>query len=113
MGTHAPGALSRSRLYKFQPLFREFLRVPQHLTHSLLNSNSNMRLSALLAPAFALFFACVGGAPTTPDLSGLSIGDIINALQIGLVADINAFITVCWQTCSASLFNFLSLSWIL
>ncbi|KAF9469522.1 hypothetical protein BDZ94DRAFT_1180678 [Collybia nuda] len=55
------------------------------------------RFSALFVPLFALFFLCVGSAPatsTSADLGGLSIGDIINALQIGLVSKINAIITL-------------------
>lgn len=52
------------------------------------------RLTALFVPLFALFFLCVGSVPAAADLGGLSIGDIINALGVGLVKDINAIITV-------------------
>lgn len=55
-----------------------------------------------MAPLSALFFGLVGsmilgaGAAPTPAAAAadLSIGDIVNALQLGLVSDINAFITV-------------------
>jgi hypothetical protein len=58
--------------------------------------------SALFVPLFTLFFLCVGSAPATNaggGLGGLSIGDIINALQIGLVSKINAIITVSQPCC--------------
>jgi len=56
-----------------------------------------MRFGTLLIPFVSLFFFCVGAPPagtSTDSLGGLTIGAIINALQIGLVKDINAIITV-------------------
>lgn len=58
--------------------------------------SSEMRFG-LLTSVLLLLFIFVGAAPASndPALAGLSIGDIINALQIGLVSNINAIITVC------------------
>ena len=45
--------------------------------------------------ALVLAFAVsVGGAPTSVDLAGFGIGDILDLLGIGLVKHINVFITV-------------------
>ena len=45
--------------------------------------------------ALALAFAVsVRGAPTSVDLAGFGIGDILDLLGIGLVKHINVFITV-------------------
>ncbi|KAF8079241.1 hypothetical protein FPV67DRAFT_106037 [Lyophyllum atratum] len=56
-----------------------------------------MRFGGLLVSFVSLFFLCVAAAPQdvgTESLGGLTIGAIINALSIGLVADINAIITL-------------------
>lgn len=52
------------------------------------------RFTALFVSLFAFLFVCVGSVPAKADLGGLSLGDIINALKIGFVKDINAIITV-------------------
>jgi len=69
------------------------------------------RLGALFLGLFSLLLSGVLGTPTpepkpeaqAADLAGLGIGDIINALGVGLVKSINATITVsvgCEFSCS-------------
>jgi len=50
------------------------------------------RLTALFCAIFGLVLVSVGGAPVPA--ADVSIGDIINLLNLGLVTKINAFITV-------------------
>ncbi|RDB19367.1 hypothetical protein Hypma_013423 [Hypsizygus marmoreus] len=54
-----------------------------------------MRIISVLVSIVTLFFLCVGAAPAqSAALAGLSIGDIINALNIGLVERLHAIITL-------------------
>ncbi|THU97398.1 hypothetical protein K435DRAFT_796525 [Dendrothele bispora CBS 962.96] len=73
-----------------------------------------VRLSTLFFSLFGLLLAGVLGTPTpepkpeaqSADLAGLSIGDIINALGIGLVKNITATITLDSLTTNLISINF-------